>query len=344
MLYVHTLEEEKADRHILVAAGRQEMKDKSLIQIAFEFLVGILLMIPLILINCDKTFWIVTCRILYSFGIMLAMTKLMNIVYRMIACIFRRVMLFHQKSYWILYFIFICLGVVVWNMFSSYFAKGYLVSEIVAYVLFVLWFLLDMHTTKCFAYISFLEGIINLEVMRHRKYVDTYKNDMSSISVRKEALVKELEPHFPKKFLVDPLKDLRRQINFTHIDKYLQRIPSFRGAYKGIDGFLSGQENINRFENAVECYLGNIADDEQWMDNEKETYDGYISGMEKIVTTIKKSGQQIATLSELGFDTNQYQKILEGDIAVAENNRRNIKQFWKMNKKINRMRRRNYGR
>ncbi len=80
------------------------------------------------------------------------------------------------------------------------------------------------------------------------------------------------------------------------------------------------------------------------MDNEKETYDGYVSGMEKIVTTIKNSGQNIETLSGLGFDTNQFQKILEGDIAVAESNRKNIKQFWKMNKKINKMRRKNYGR
>ena len=54
------------------------MKDKNLIQIFFEFLVGILLMIPLIRVNSDKTLWIVINRILYSFGIMLAMTKLMS--------------------------------------------------------------------------------------------------------------------------------------------------------------------------------------------------------------------------------------------------------------------------
>ena len=51
------------------------MKDKNLIQIFFEFLVGILLMIPLIRVNSDKTLWIVINRILYSFGIMLAMTE-----------------------------------------------------------------------------------------------------------------------------------------------------------------------------------------------------------------------------------------------------------------------------
>lgn len=320
------------------------MKDKSLIKIFIEFLAGMLLMLPLIFFNSDKTLWIVISRMLYSFGIMLALTRLMNIAFRMISCIFRRVMLFHQKSYWVLFFGFICSGVVVWNVFSSHFAKGYFAAEIVAYVLFVFWFLLDMHTTKCFTYISFLDAILMLEVIKHRKYVDAYKNDMDSISARKKTLVKELEPYFAKKFLRDPLKDLRREPNLTHIDRYLQKIPSFQGAYKGIDGLLSGQESINRFENAAENYLGNIADDEQWMDNEKETYDGYVSGMEKIVTTIKNSGQNIETLSGLGFDTNQFQKILEGDIAVAESNRKNIKQFWKMNKKINKMRRKNYGR
>lgn len=80
------------------------------------------------------------------------------------------------------------------------------------------------------------------------------------------------------------------------------------------------------------------------MDNEKELYDSYIIEMEKIVSTIKKSGQKIETLSQLGFDTSRYQEILKGDIADAGNNRKNIRQFWKINKKINKMRRRNYGR
>lgn len=289
------------------------MKDKSLMQIFFEFLIGLLLMIPLIKINSDKTIWIVISRILYSFGIMLAMTKLMSIVYRMISCVFRRVMLFHQNSYWVLYIMFICLGVYVWNLYPSYFAKGYLVAEIIAYVLFGFWFLLDMHTTKCFAYISFLDMLLSIEVRKHENYVDTYKNDMNSISVRKDGLVKELEYYFPKKFLRDPLKDLRMYPDITRIDKYSQRIPCFQGEYRGIDGFLYGQGRVNRFENAVECYLENLVDDERWMHSEKETYDGYISEIEKIVTDIKKSGQRIETLSELGFDINRFQKILENE-------------------------------
>lgn len=61
--------------------------------------------------------------------------------------------------------------------------------------------------------------------------------------------------------------------------------------------------------------------------------------MEKIVITVKKSKQKIETLSELGFDTTQFQRILENDIVDAENNRKNIKNFWKMNKKINKIRR-----
>lgn len=186
--------------------------------------------------------------------------------------------------------------------------------------------------------------LLGIGVTRHSKYVAAYKNDMGSISARKGALVKEIERYFPKKFLQDPLKDLRREPNFIRVDKYLQRLPSFQGEYKGIEGFLSGQENVNRFEKAVERYLGNIADDEQWMDKEREVYDSYISEMEKIATTIRQSGQKIETLSELGFDANQFQKVLEGDIAVAESTRKNIKQFWKMNRKINKMRRRNYGR
>ncbi len=320
------------------------MKDKNLIQIFFEFLVVILLMIPLIRVNSDKTLWIVINRILYSFGIMLAMTKLMSVVYRMISHIFKRVMLFHQKFYWMLYFIFICLGVVIWNLYSSYFEKGYFVAEIIAYILFAFWFMLDIHATKCFTYIEFLDMILRQEVEKHEKYIDTYKNDISSLSVRKNMLVKELEPYFPKKFLRDPLKDLKRELDLTCVDKYLQKLPHFRGAYKGIEGFLSGQENINKYENVIEHYLGNLADDEQWMENEKEIYDKYISQMEKIVITVKKSKQKIETLSELGFDTTQFQRILENDIVDAEDNRKNIKNFWKMNKKINKIRRKNYGR
>lgn len=320
------------------------MKDKGLTQIILEFFIGVLLVIPLIAIKSDKTLWIVIGRLLYSFGIMLAMTKLMSIVYRMVSKLLMGLMLPYQNSYWILYAIFLCLGAGIWNLYPSYFSKGYFWAEIVAYALFAFWFLLDVHTTKCFTNIIFLEAVLDLEISEHKKYVDTYKNDMSRISARKDTLVEELEQYFPKKFLKDPLKELKRDPDLTRIDKYLQRVPFFQGAYKGIDGFLYGQENVNKFINAVEYYLGNLADDEQWMDNEIQVYGDYILEMEKIASLIKKSGKKVETLSELGFDTKQFQEILKGDIADAKNNRKNIKQFWKMNKKINKMRRRNYGR
>ncbi len=301
-------------------------------------------MIPLITFNINKTVWIVISRILYSFGIMLVMTKLLSIVYRMISFIFKGVMVHFQKSYWVLYFLFIFLGVTVWNQYPDYFAKGYFVAEIIAYVLFAFWFLLDMHTTKCLTYIKYLDMILNYTVSEHKKYVDTYKNDMNNISVRKDTLVKDLEQYFPPKFLRDPLKDLRRDPDLTHIDKYLQKLPFFKGGYKGIDGLLSGQYNVNHFLVSVANYIEKLESDEVWMDDEKEIYDSYITEMEKMVSTIRKSGQKIETLSELGFDTNRFQEILEGDIAAARNNRKNIKQFWKINKKINKMRRKNYGR
>lgn len=320
------------------------MEDKSLIQIFFECLVGIILMIPLNKINSDGTVWIVIMRLLYSFGIMLAMTKIMSILFRMISCIFRMIMMLHQKSYGILCFIFIGSGVVLWNLYPSYFTKGYFVAEIIAYVLFSFWFLLDVNTTKCFWYIMFLYAILNSEVEEHKECVATYKNNMNSISNRKNGLVKELEVYFPKRFFSDPLKELKKDINLSSIDRYLQKVPSFHGEYKGIGGFLTGQICINEFENAIEHYLGNLDDDEQWMDSEQQVYDGYISEMEKMVDTIQKSEKRVETLDKLRIDSREYQEILEKDIADAGNNRKSIKQFWKMNKKIIKSRRKNYGR
>ncbi len=301
-------------------------------------------MIPLMKFNIDKSVWIVISKILYSFGITLIMTKLMSIAYRIISYIFKGVMVHHQKSYWVLYFLFIFGGVYVWNLYPDYFAKGYFVAEIIAYVLFALWFLLDMHTTKCLTYIKLLDVILNHTVSEHEKYVDAYKNDMYNISARKGTLVNELEQYFPPKFLRDPLKDLRRTPDMTGIDNYLQKLPFFKGDYKGIDGLLNGRDYVDNFEVSVLNYIDKLESDEVWMDNEKELYDSYIIEMEKIVSTIKKSGQKIETLSQLGFDTSRYQEILKGDIADAGNNRKNIRQFWKINKKINKMRRRNYGR
>lgn len=318
------------------------MKDKGLIKILFEFLLGVLLMIPLIKIDSEKMLWIVISRMLYSLGIMLAITKLMSIVYRIISYIFRRTMLSHPQSYCILYFIFLCLGVVAWNLYSSYFSKGYFVAEIIIYLLFMYWFLLDIHIT--ITDIKSLNVKLRDAISEHEKYVDTYKNDMSSIFVRKDTLVKELEQYFPKKSLSDHLKDLRRDFDSTCIDMYSQAIPRFPDEYKGINVFLNGQKSINKFENDIVHYQENLADDKKNMDKEKETYDGCISQMEKIVTNIKNSEHEIETLSKLGLDTIKFQEILERDIADAWNNRENIKQFWKLNEECNNLRRKNYGR
>ncbi len=320
------------------------MEDKKFIQIAFEFLIGILLMVPLIVIHIDKGAWIVFSRILYSFGIMLAMTKLMSMIYRIISGLVRKIMLSYQKSYWMLYCIFICCGVIVWYLYSDYFVKGYFWLEFIAYILFVVWFGVDVYTVKCFSQIRYLDAILNSGIERHKKCVEIYKNDMMGISDRKNRLVRELERYLPREGLRDPLKELRRMPDLERIGKYLQKIPSLQGGNKGIEGLLSAQKNINRFENAVRVYLENLTDDEKRMDQERESYDIFVSGMEKKLTIIKRSEERIEKLSNLGFDTDQFQRILDGDIVDAESSKNSIKQFWKMNKKNNSIRRKNYGR
>lgn len=324
--------------------GVRAVNDKSIVQIFFEFIIGIILMMPLSIFNSDNIVWIFIMKLFYSFGVILSMNKLMSLIYRVISYIFRENMLLYQKSYGMLYVMFICLGVVVWNLFPSYFSKGYLAAEIIAYVLTAFWLLLDICTTKHYWYIISLFEMLDFEIEKHKIYVSEYKEMISDISNRKDEIVKKLEPYFPKKLFGDPLKELKKNIDISHIDKYLQKIPSFQGAYKGIDGFLHGQASIYEFENAIDNYLGNLADDEQWMDSEKHIYDGYVSEMEKIVDNIQESKKRVDTLEELGFDPSVYQKILRGDIVDAGNNRKRIQQLWKMNKKVNKLRRKNYGR
>lgn len=319
--------------------------DKKISVIFLEILVGIAMACPLILNEnqIEGNVKLVIARICYSIGVVLVLTRLMNLIFRILHAIFKSYMLSHDTIYRVLAVFFIVMGVVIWNKNPNIFDKGYFWLQIVAYIICSLWLLIDINATKCIWCITmvyyYLEDILD----NHKACVGQYKIKMNDITRRKDILVNNLEPYCKRTFLKDPLKQLRKDPDISYIDGYLQDVPEFHGEYSGLAGLLCGTQNVAEFMNAVTAFNDRITEEETMMNREMDTYDGYIEAMEKRLDIIKKSGQEVEMLEESNFDSSKYRTIYKKDIKDVRNSSGEIKDFWKMNKKINKVRRR-YGR
>ena len=92
-----------------------------------------------------------------------------------------------------------------------------------------------------------------------------------------------------------------------------------------------------------------MEDDRKWMKQEMEVYGGKIKNIEEQLEIIRQTGDNVAAVSSQILMINptiveKFQNEYEKEINIAKTNSENVKDFWKMHKKINKLRRNHYER
>lgn len=329
------------------------MEDKSVGQIIGEMLVGVVLILPYLLNKrygwIDITWVMVIFRILFSIGVPLAGIKAMSVVYRLLSLIMKRAMYIHEFLYYLFYVIFIGAGIYVWHQYSEYMAQGYFGLEIIAYIISSVWFLTDINTTKCSRNLQLIDQELSKAFRTHENYVRKYKDIMKDISQRKKHVLIQLEPLYPHKLFRDQLKELRKDIDISRADNYQHYIPGAPDECRGLHGLWYGSIIVNSYFNKVNKYVEDMEEDRTWMEQEVKLYDGEIEKLEHHLELIKMSDSiaQIEQIPIFGIDDEIIQKgqqIYETEIAITKTSSGKIKEIWKLNKKINKLRRKHYER
>ena len=330
------------------------MEEKKVSSIICEMLVGMVMTLPLV-INAKYKYldiaWIlVIFRLLFSIGIPLTVVKLMSIIYRMFSFIFKRALYLHPFLYYLVFGVFVVGGIYEWDQYQQYMQMGYFWLEVLAYIISSVWFLIDVNSTKCIRRIKSIYKRLIQDLQIHEDYVEKYKTMMDIISQRKNRVLKELEQFYPKKFLSDPLKNLRKEVDISRADNYQRYIPHVnKEDYTGVSGLIKGSTIISLYDVNVNEFVKNMQDDRNWMEQEMKVYAGEIDKLEKQLKLIKVSGS-IAEIEEseiLAVDDENRKKnqlIYKKELEMTKESSKNVKDFWKMNKEINKLRRNHYAR
>lgn len=244
---------------------------------------------------------------------------------------------------------FVAGGVYEWYQYQEYMRKGYFWVEVISYIVCAIWFLIDVNTTKCIREIRGIEEWLIQALREHEDYVEKYKDKMKRINKRKDRVLKVLEEFYPKKFFSDPLKNLRKEIDISRANNYQRYIPHVLGDYSGIKGLKYGASTTRLYYWNVKRFIQNMEDDRKWMKQEMEVYGGKIKNIEEQLEIIRQTGDNVAAVSSQILMINptiveKFQNEYEKEINIAKTNSENVKDFWKMHKKINKLRRNHYER
>ena len=331
----------------------RKMEEKKTSRIICEMLIGIIMTLPFFINEKNRYLhaaWItVLFKALFSVGIPLAVIKLMSIVYRFISIIFKRILYVHTFLYYLFFCMFVAGGVYEWYQYQEYMRKGYFWVEVISYIVCAIWFLIDVNTTKCIREIRGIEEWLIQALREHEDYVEKYKDKMKRINKRKDRELKVLEEFYPKKFFSDPLKNLRKEIDISRANNYQRYIPHVLGDYSGIKGLKYGASTTRLYYWNVKRFIQNMEDDRKWMKQEMEVYGGKIKNIEEQLEIIRQTGDNVAAVSSQILMINptiveKFQNEYEKEINIAKTNSENVKDFWKMHKKINKLRRNHYER
>lgn len=329
------------------------MEDKRVGQIIREMLLGVVLTLPFFLNKrygwIDTTWVMVIFRILFSIGVPMAVIKAMSVVYRLLSFVMESAMFLHEFLYYLFYAIFLSAGVYAWRQYSEYMAWGYFWLEIAAYLISAVWFLMDVNTTKCSRRLQFIYQKLVAAFQIHDNYVLKYKDIMKDISQRKEQVLVQLEPLYPRKLFRDPLKELRKDIDISRADNYQQYIPIMPDECRGLHGLRYGSRIVYSYFNKVNKYVEDMKEDRAWMEQEIKLYDGEIEKLEHHLELIKMSDSiaQIEQIPMFEIDAETIQngkQIYETEVEITKNSIGKVKEIWKLNKNINKLRRKHYER
>lgn len=82
----------------------------------------------------------------------------------------------------------------------------------------------------------------------------------------------------------DPLKNIRHDIHFPYIDRYLERVPNYdweNKNLKGLDGLANGRSRVDSFQYSAESYKNNLRQERHSLNNELSLYQKNIDILEK---------------------------------------------------------------
>lgn len=330
------------------------MEEKNVWKIIGELLIGIVLMVPLLFFENkveNYTWLLIVMRVLFSVGFSLAIVKSMSFIYRTIFMFFANSLIAHDVLYIGIYVFLIILGASLYFFIPEMPEKGYMWLEIVAYILGIIWFITDINTTKCAAIINIWERKLDDALRSHGKFIKGFKEERSAIEERKELAIEKLEPYVKKTFCGDPLGELKKTIDITYVDNYLNAIPNFTGNIKGIAGFLRRNVDVYWYAGCINKYMERLKEDEQYMAQEQKIYDELVEKFEKEIRNAKASEQYVKIVAELCKNgeyknIDKWQNIRQNDIdyvsQTVKNSKNSIKKFKKMNKNANSIFRRTF--
>ncbi len=327
------------------------MEDKSVLQIIGEILIGVLLMVPFIFNETNDythIMWIdVIFRLLYSLGIPIIIVKTMSLCYRFISVIGKNLLVKQDNLYFLLWIIFVVLGFSLWYKYLFYFKKGYIWAEIIGYFVSAFWFLLDVNTTRCCRALNLIVVKLGTELKKHKDFVEKYKQCVDFISKEKRQVVRDMDKYYDRTKFHDPRKNLDKDMDIQYADQYQNYIPLYDKEYKGFAGLLDGMTAVRLYAVRVNKYIVKLEEDREWMEKEITVYDGQISKMQqqlKVVEECSSNYHSIKNMKTVGVDKDKFEENLIREMISTKESTKNVNDVWKMNKRINKMRRKHYGR
>lgn len=316
------------------------LQDNTFNKIIKEIVLGAILLISFLLMNKIgvsgkelNTF----AKIIYSIGAIVVLTKMMSLIAYFI--------LDSNSSnmFWRFYIFIEAIVIFLYILFYYLFHNGYLWLEIVALILCSIWVLMDMNTVSCVKKVNEIYNEIERNIINYSKEVENFKITMNELLEKKDMLLDELEPYIKKTLFSDPLKNIRRDIDFPYIDRYLESVPSYEGDnkdLKGLGGLTYGRSTVNYFQYIAETYKNNLLQERQSLNNELSLYQKNIDTLEKKIKLVVQSGINISIMDDLGFDSSAFKMIHKNDIFDTKGCDRDFKKINRLHKKTNKIRRR----
>ncbi len=320
------------------------LQDNTFNKIIKEIVLGVILLVVFLLI---KNIGILggkfntLAKIIYSVGIVMVLAKILSFI----ACFILENT--RCNMFWQLYDFIEAITIFLYILFWYLFHTGYLWLEIVVLILCAIWVLMDMNTVSCVKKVNEIHNEIEQNVKEHSKEVENFKFTMDKLLEKKDRLLDELEPYIKKNLFTDPLKNIRHDIHFPYIDRYLESVPNYdweNKNLKGLDGLANGRSRVDSFQYSAESYKNNLRQERHSLNNELSLYQKNIDILEKKIKLVVQSGNNISTMNELGFDSNAFKIIHQNDIFDAKGCDIEFKRVNRLHKKANKIRRRHkYG-
>lgn len=176
--------------------------------------------------------------------------------------------------------------------------------------------------------------------------MEKYKQCVDFISKEKKQVVRDMGKY--KTRFYDPRKNFDKDMDIQYADQYQNHIPLYDKEYKGFAGLLDGMTAVRLYAVRVNKYIAKLEEDRAWMEKEITVYDGQISKMQQQLEIVESQSRNYDNIAKAVDDNDdikdEYRERLIQEMRMTRKSSKNVNDVWKMNKRINKMRRKHYGR